>query len=247
MSVNFTDHVTFSFTVKPAGYTRFGIREQNATGAYAVFDLAGSGTVIESGIVSADAFSFGITALTGGAYRVHLSVSKAGGTFSSPRMYVLPVAASYGNLNSYSWAGNGTDGVEILNAQGEDGTTLTNYQPIGAVSPANIAWLGVNHAVAPSDAARPLLQASGGIYWIKHDLSDDALIVTLPNFGTDATVIYAADTTITTLTGQTIGAGEYTLPQVDKLFAHLMIDRALSPAETAFARRWMSQKSGIVI
>lgn len=75
-----------------------------------------------------------------------------------------------------------------------------------------------NHAVAPSDAARPILRLDGnGKYFIQRDLSDDNLPITFANLGTNNSTYVAENaTTVTQADGVTInGATNFSTPATD--------------------------------
>jgi hypothetical protein len=102
-----------------------------------------------------------------------------------------------------------------------------------------------NHAIAPSDAARPVLRQPTAFRFLEHDLVDDVLNVTLPDLGSNVTIARATAGTTTILTGQTIGAGVYSIPAVSELYAHLMIDRALTASETELVNQWLNTRRGV--
>ena len=83
------------------------------------------------------------------------------------------------------------------------------------------------------------------LHYLFGDGVDDSLTATLPDIGAGATVAYATDQGVTILTGQTIGAGAYNILRDERLYAHLVIDRALTAQETAQVQVWLEEKAGI--
>jgi hypothetical protein len=127
-SANAVNNVTYSLFVKPNGYTRFAIREQNITGAQAVFDCTGSGSVFYSTAGSGSNLATSITAEANGYYRIRLSITGSG-TMGQPRFYVVDSGYTNEVLNVYNWTPNGTDGFYVWGAQAENRLTLTAYTP----------------------------------------------------------------------------------------------------------------------
>lgn len=100
-----------------------------------------------------------------------------------------------------------------------------------------------NHLTAPSDAARPVYAVSeSGDKLLQSDEVDDELSVTLPDLGTDVTIAYTTQSELRINEGETVGAGEYTLPQVD-LLNYLMIDRQLTKSEKIELIRYLSRSA----
>lgn len=78
--------------------------------------------------------------------------------------------------------------------QGRTGTTAAAVgQPVGQLL--DRSGNG-NHAVAPTDAARPVLRQSGGLYYLEADSVDDCLVT--PSIATATAETYAAAFTRTT-------------------------------------------------
>ena len=107
-------------------------------------------------------------------------------------------------------------------------------QPVGRVL--DISGNG-NHLAQTTSTARPTLKvdATSGAYYLSDD-GDDALTVSMPDLGTDATVVYAAENGLRFLEGQTIGSGNVDIPL--NTTAVLYIDRALTTAEKADITAW---------
>ncbi|HEV8076759.1 MAG TPA: hypothetical protein VGP45_00060, partial [Marinobacter sp.] len=78
-----------------------------------------------------------------------------------------------------------------------------------------------------------------GIF-IQHDLVDDALTVTLPDMGTEATVAYVTRSEVRLLEDQTI-SGSYTLP-TQEIAGFIAIDRALTFTEKVNVIRYLASK-----
>jgi hypothetical protein len=96
--------------VKAGGYSKAGIREGNITGAYATFNLSGAGTVLDSGSGGTGS----IRALANGWYQIVLAFT-AGATARAD-LHVLADGYTTGSPASYSYAGNGTSGLYIWQA-----------------------------------------------------------------------------------------------------------------------------------
>lgn len=61
-----------------------------------------------------------------------------------------------------------------------------------------------NHAVAPTDAARPILRESGGLYYLEFDGSDDCFITPTITPGVDKVQVFAGVRKLTDLSDQII-------------------------------------------
>ena len=122
---------TFSYYVRPNGYTKIALVEYQTTGNFVTFDLTGAGSVITaSGAVGT------IASVGGGWYRVTHTSNAGSGTFR-PDLWVLPnsyVSGSY----FFTWTPDGTSGVYVWGAQlltAADVTATGNaYQRIAAAT-----------------------------------------------------------------------------------------------------------------
>jgi hypothetical protein len=96
------------------------------------------------------------------------------------------------------------------------------------------------NATQATTAARPsyIVDADGA--FIQHDPVDDALTVTFPDLGTEATVAYVTRSEVRLLEDQTI-SGSYTLP-AQELANFVVIDRALTFAEKVNLIRFLASK-----
>jgi hypothetical protein len=114
-----------SFYVKPNGYTKCAIAENQITGFYVSFDLSGAGSVLsQSSAVGT------VTALDDGWYRItHTSVS--GGTSFRPQFFFLPQTYTSGSIIG-SWTPNGTSGIYLWGAdlRVANDTALPVYQRV---------------------------------------------------------------------------------------------------------------------
>ncbi|MCP4487837.1 MAG: hypothetical protein GY820_11045 [Gammaproteobacteria bacterium] len=131
--------------------------------------------------------------------------------------------------------------------------TSTLFQDAGGTTPVSSAGDPVglvldksgndNHLTAPSDAARPVYAVSeSGDKLLQSDEVDDELSVTLPDLGADVTIAYTTQSELRIDEGETVSAGEYTLPQVD-LLNYLMIDRQLTKSEKIELIRYLSRSA----
>ena len=107
-SVNGVSYTTVLF-VKPSGYTKLAIVENELTGYYVSYDATGSGTVLDQSSATGT-----ITPLSDGWYQI-THVSLAGGTSYRPQIFFLPASYTTGTYTS-SWTPNGTSGMYLWGA-----------------------------------------------------------------------------------------------------------------------------------
>lgn len=105
----------------------------------------------------------------------------------------------------------------------------------------SVKELAGNHAVAPSDAARPLKTSTSAADWINYDAVDDVLNSTFPSsLGSSCTVARAnVGAAPTILTAQTIGTSYADSTDNAGL---IIINRALTAQETTDVTAWLTAK-----
>lgn len=123
----------------------------------------------------------------------------------------------------------------------------TLFQLIGGTSPVTAAGQTVRHvkdrtgnALNATSAGGMIYEESGRYRYLSGNGTSDTFSVTVPDLGTGVTVVYANELGVITLSGQTIGAGDYALPVSANLFAYLVITPApsagnLAAVQAAFA------------
>lgn len=175
-----------SWYVKPNGYTKLAIVENQVTGYSVAFDATGSGSVLYQ-----DNATGTITALANGWYEItHTSVS--GGTLFRPQIFVLPSSYTTGSVIG-SWTPNGTSGLYIWGADlrpSNAGVGLPSYQRVGA------ATSGTSSAAGNAD-----YDTTGFPLYLRFDGTDDFLVTGTINPGSvDKAQVFAgiARTAITT-------------------------------------------------
>jgi hypothetical protein len=122
---------TVSVYVKPAGYTKFAVRESQVTGAYATFNLTSTGAVIESsGAGGVSVSNVSIASVGDGWYRASVAFTSTSSTTLSAGFFALNDTYTSGNPYSASAAtGDGTSGVFLWGAQVEQRSAVTAYTP----------------------------------------------------------------------------------------------------------------------
>ena len=114
--------------VKPNGYTKMAIVENEVTGYYTAYDASGSGSMLSQSNATGT-----ITALADGWYRItHTSVSS--GTLFRPQLFILRADYTFGSVTS-SWTPNGTSGLYIWGADlraANESPAIPAYQRVGA-------------------------------------------------------------------------------------------------------------------
>jgi len=184
--------------------------------------------------------------LSGEIYRVRARIRAIGDTITAPWVVIggttanltgfpiTPAAGwqwvefdlvSDGTALKLGWAGSGNN-WSISTIQVERNTEASTYQRVLA-NGYDVTEAGMRD-----------------VYYLFNDGIDDALASTLPYLGTNATVAYASDKGATIQTGQTIGAGGFDILRDTRLFAMLVIDRALSTAETQRVTRFLETRAG---
>ena len=113
-----TDY-SLSLFVKAEEVNKIGVRDA-ITGLYLTYDIS-TDTVIESNVVS-----YNISKLTNGWNRVSIVFQGSGSAIIQPKIYLLNDSYISGNPQSYSYTGNGTDGLYIWGAQLEEGSYSTS-------------------------------------------------------------------------------------------------------------------------
>jgi hypothetical protein len=142
--------------------------------------------------------------------------------------------ADYGYTAGSPAIGAATDG-------GNCGFSVADAAEIALVPAAVIGIDGIPgyHAKQATAADRPTLSASEVTFG-----AGDSLATTFPDLGTDVTIAYAdPGVGAVFLTAQTVGAGAYS-GYVDNN-GWLMIDRALTAAETALATKELDKLAGV--
>jgi hypothetical protein len=161
--------------------------------------------------------------LGGGWYSFAVTFTSAETTLN----FQLRLANSL-TVSAASYVGVSDNGIYAYAPQLEAGSTPTPYQRVGASS------LDVTEA------------GKRDCFYLFHDLDDDKLQVTLPDLGSNVTIATGDNDGVTILTGQTVGAGVYDLPDAkSKLFGHLIIDRALTAKETETLTEFLEQKVSV--
>lgn len=147
-----TGSQAISYFVRPNGYTKVAIREGVTTGAYASFNLTGSGVVLDQ-----SAGTGSVTAYPGGWYRITL-VATVTGTCRAD-LWILDPAYTTGFVIGH-WAGDGSSGVYIDNAQVEAGAFVTS--PIitaGSTVTRAVDNISLGEASFPNSTSTMLLMA----------------------------------------------------------------------------------------
>lgn len=114
--------VTFSFELRPAGYTRFGFREGTISGNYLVVDCVGAGTILQSNLVTSSSISL----ISTGSYRitVEIPVTAAAHQFS---FFIIDNGYTTGSPHGYNYVGDTVSGM-YLDAAGLFEGTYTAAQ-----------------------------------------------------------------------------------------------------------------------
>lgn len=120
---------TVSIYAKAFGYTKFAFRESVATGAYATFDLASSGSVISTGNIAAITIvGATITSVGSGWFRATVTFTASVASAYGMGFYSLNNTYTSGDpYNAGVATGNGTDGIYIWGAQAEQRSSVSAY------------------------------------------------------------------------------------------------------------------------
>jgi hypothetical protein len=140
---------SWSVFAKPSGYTKIGIREDFAVGNYAAFLLSGAGSVIDkTGGTTAS-----IEALANGWYRLVWTGSSVAAN-QGLGVYIMASGYASGDPAAYSYAGDGTSGVYLWQADQQPGAFITSpiYTGSASVTRAVDSPLSAG-TVAPSGSA----------------------------------------------------------------------------------------------
>ena len=107
-----------SFFVKANGYSKVAIREDAVLGAYAAFDVSGSGSVLGTGGGGTPTGS--ISAQGNGWFRIVMTYTGTAAT-NRPTLYVMDNGYTTGSPAAYLYIGDGTSGVFVWQGQLELG------------------------------------------------------------------------------------------------------------------------------
>lgn len=147
----------------------------------------GTGWTITGGVAAFDGLT-GFSSLTqiniapvGEYIEVAFHVTSKGSNVSSVRIvlggvYAGEVSISSG-VGSYSGVFKNTGGSADFALQSNSGTSGAN--DAFTLDNVSVKQIPGNHAVAPSDAARPLYKTAGGLHWLEFDGVDDYLVATV--------------------------------------------------------------------
>lgn len=127
---------THSIYVKPNGYTKVALRENNAAQYYASFSLSGAGSVLDN---TATYATPAIAALDNGWYRISMRLTNAASQTYS--LWVLPESYTTGSPVSL-WTPNGTSGIYLWGAQLSDSASLDSYSPVYGAAVTSAAYYG---------------------------------------------------------------------------------------------------------
>ena len=199
-----------------------------------------SSSVTRDGVTSGGNAQLGLISapILGRTYKITLTASGISGDSTIIRIGSLSVG-NYANIE--------TPGVHSFYLSAEATAVYLAIAPyagsVGAIVITNVSVeeLAGNHAVAPSDAARPLKTSTGLSDWINYDAVDDVLNSTFPSsLGSSCTVCRAnVGAAPTILTAQTIGTSYADSTDHAGL---IIINRALTGQETTDVTAWLTAK-----
>jgi hypothetical protein len=121
---------TQSVYFKAAGYSKVGLREGVATGAYVTADLS-TGSIIASGLGASGAFC---TSVGNGWYRVGFTFTSGAGALSGVQVFAMDSGYASGTPAVYTFTANGTDGIYVWGADLRTGSSAGTYQRIAAAT-----------------------------------------------------------------------------------------------------------------
>lgn len=206
--------VTISFTVAPNGRSRV------------ILHFGGPGVVVPFTLVLFDLIAKtssnpGISTIEdlGDRLRISTTVTAVG---TGPFPCGIEMAT---NSNARSYTGDGVSGIFLYNAQFEIGP-VSDYQRVGST---------IYDVTEPGVPSVP---------YLFDDNVDDALLATIPDLGTDATLAFAAGGSTTILTGQTIGAGSFDVLRAAETNAVVVVDRALTAPQTTNLTQYLDNARG---
>ena len=118
------------------------------------------------------------------------------------------------------YTGDGVSAIEVRYPQLEAGIINSPYQRVGV------------DADVTEGGKRDL-------WHLYNDQVDDTLVADFPDLGTQATIASATEAGVSIVAAQTIGAGAFDVLIGARTYALVVIDRALSPTETAQLTRYL--------
>ena len=186
--------------------------------------------------------NYAFTTVVGRTYQIYGDWRSSAGTWR----IIVGTTAGGSTLFNISAASAGTsDGVFVATGTttyiSVRSVTITigNHVEIDNIS---VKELPGSHAFQSNAAFRPQYKSTGAL---RDDASDDVLAATFPDLGTAASVAYASNLGVTILTAQTIGAGAFDILRDQDLFGMIVINRALTGAETTDVTAYLTEKAGL--
>lgn len=198
--------------------------------------VTGEGQVFRTNVSNRSALSLSATA--GRAYLVSIANTAVSGQIS---------IRTNGNATTVQNINPGESFSIPVMIQGSGGLSIVpNTDATNPTFTLSVCALVLgNHAFQATAGSRPLYQ-DWGYSVVDFDSVNDTLSVVLPNLGSDVTVAYASPITgAVVLTGQTIGAGTYSID--DDFVSFVVIDRALTASEIASLTNYLNAISVPVV